>query len=1070
MKLPMFDVRFIFGGTSLSGRNHSSMPSFRRRFPLMKKILNPRNRCADPQSPIANRKLPIRHSSSGMALVITLCLIVLVTMAAVAFFTRATGNRTVEASRVNQTLAAQVAESGADYAVGRLLLEIATNSTAITNNGIVIYYATNPASALPRRLLSAGVSTTDTNYVNLVRQSVPNNSADPNASSDNTATTSRNGRLVGAARWNAPMLLGGGGFTTTTQLPNWIYLNKDGSVASAVTTSTASNVIGRFSYNLYDQGGLLDVNVSGYPSSVSGTNLSILKGDLAGADLSVIPGISSAANMNTFVQWRNTNSATTAISYVSNVIAAATNGFLTPRPGDRNLLSRQDLIALARSGSYGITTNALPYLTTFTRTLNSPSWSPTNASGTSVDYAANRDSSASANRFLPNVRVATTFTRADGTTAQVGEPLLKTCFPLSRLAGIGRTGVNATGGTTLVSGAPSLATAATIQRDFGLVWSAGRWLYAGPSGSAALTTIATLGSVSGREPNFFELLKASILSGSLGREFGNGLSSASPNQATLDLNKDRQIIQLGLNIIDQYDGDSYPTQCSFNGANLYGIENLPYLNRVYMHFYRPPSPGPTNNVNAYWIGEVWNPHRGAPPTPSTAGPSNFRFSVNGGSLPSSSAGGTAIDHNGAVVDVTGGYTNTSNIQFTNPGVSNPLILLPPSATSTFGANNSATFTGIYAGTLSNIPSPPPSDMTIKSPTGLDFILEYQDGAAWVAYQTWNKITPTNTLVDTNGNRSPGDNTSPGCFIQGADPRTTRFGLFGGNLTGRNATWTIPSLPPTDLTIGLPPTPTGWTAPLSLKFGELSKNTNSSTTRYNDPDSILRSGDAVNSTILSTYPLDSTGTNSRPVILNRPFRSVAELGYAFRDLPYKSIDFFTTNSPDAGLLDTFCLTESPISGVTAGVINPNSANQPVLKAVLVGVLKDELTPISTLSVASEADPIATTMTNFTAAAPLLNRSELATRVAPALAAMSFTSADAEIKARRESVVRALADVSNTRTWNVMIDVIAQAGRFPPNSTGVAGDFIVEGERRSWLHAAIDRFTGRVVARSMESINE
>ncbi|MCX8494261.1 MAG: hypothetical protein ORN23_08550 [Chthoniobacterales bacterium] len=1019
-------------------------------------------------------KLPIRSSSSGMALVITLCLIVLVTVAAVAFFTRATGNRTVEASRMNQTLAVQVAESGADYAVGRLLLEIATNSAATTNNGIVIYYATNLASALPLRLLSAGVSTTDTNYVNLVRQSVPDSSADINASSDNTTTPSRNGRLVGANRWNAPMLLGGGGFTNTNQLPSWIYLNKDGSVTNAVTTTTASNVIGRFAYNIYDQGGLLDVNVSGYPSGVSGTNLSILKGALAGADLSVIPGISNAANMYTFVQWRNTNSATTAISYVTNVSAAATNGFLTPRPGDRNLLSRQDLIALARSGSYGITTNALPYLTTFTRTLNSPSWSPSTPAGSTINYASNRDSVSATNRFLPNVPVASAFTRADGTTSQVGEPLLKTRFPLSRLAGIGRTGVITTGTTTLLSGAPSPATATTVQRDFGLFWSAGRWLYAGPSGSAPLAAIATLGSISGREPNFFELLKASILSGSLGREFGNGLSSASTNQTTLDLNKDRQIIQLGLNIIDQYDTDSYPTQCSFNGENLYGLENLPYLNRVYMHFYRPPSPGLSNNVNAYWIGEVWNPHRGAPPTPSTAGPSNFRFSVNGGSLPSSSAGGTAIDPSGASLPATG-YFNTSYIQFPNPGATNPLILLPPSATSTNDPNNynnfTATFTGIYAGTVSNIPSPPPSvpSMTITSTNGLDFILEYQDGAAWVAYQTWNNISPTNTLVDTNGYRAPGDNTSPGCFIQGADPRTTRFGLMGGILlTGRNTAWANSSLPPTALTNFPPTTPAGWTNSATFNLGALSKNTNSSTTRYNDPDGILRSGDAVNSTSLSTYPLDSTGTASRPVILNRPFRSVAELGYAFRDLPFKSIDFFTTNSADAGLLDTFCLTESPVSGVTAGVINPNSANQLVLKAVLAGVLKDELTPSSTLSVASEADPIATTMTNVTATTPLLNRSELATRVAPALVAMSFTSADdAEIKARRESVLRALADVSNTRTWNVMIDVIAQAGRFPPSG---AGDFIVEGERRSWLHAAIDRFTGRVVARSVESINE
>jgi hypothetical protein len=202
--------------------------------------------------------------------------------------------------------------------------------------------------------------------------------------------------------------------------------------------------------------------------------------------------------------------------------------------------------------------------------------------------------------------------------------------------------------------------------------------------------------------------------------------------------------------------------------------------------------------------------------------------------------------------------------------------------------------------------------------------------------------------------------------------------------------------------------------------------------------------------------------------------VAELGYAFRDLPFKSLDFFTANSADAGLLDTFCLTESPVSGVTAGVINPNSANQPVLRAVLARVLKDELNASSTLGVIpdSEADRIATTMINVTATTPLLNRSELATRVAPALVATNFVNIipDPEIKARRESVLRALADVSNTRTWNVMIDVIAQAGRFPPSSAGGAGDFIVEGERRSWLHAAIDRFTGRVVARSVESINE
>ncbi len=47
---------------------------------------------------------------------------------------------------------------------------------------------------------------------------------------------------------------------------------------------------------------------------------------------------------------------------------------------------------------------------------------------------------------------------------------------------------------------------------------------------------------------------------------------------------------------------------------------------------------------------------------------------------------------------------------------------------------------------------------------------------------------------------------------------------------------------------------------------------------------------------------------RPVVLNRAFRAVGELGYAFRDLPFKSLDFWSPDSADAALLDVFCLEE------------------------------------------------------------------------------------------------------------------------------------------------------------------
>ena len=35
------------------------------------------------------------------------------------------------------------------------------------------------------------------------------------------------------------------------------------------------------------------------------------------------------------------------------------------------------------------------------------------------------------------------------------------------------------------------------------------------------------------------------------------------------------------------------------------------------------------------------------------------------------------------------------------------------------------------------------------------------------------------------------------------------------------------------------------------------------------------------------------------------------------------------------------------------------------------------------------------------------------------------------------------------------MVAQTGHYKPNATGL-GDFIVEGEKRYWLHVAIERF--------------
>jgi len=75
-----------------------------------------------------------------------------------------------------------------------------------------------------------------------------------------------------------------------------------------------------------------------------------------------------------------------------------------------------------------------------------------------------------------------------------------------------------------------------------------------------------------------------------------------------------------------------------------------------------------------------------------------------------------------------------------------------------------------------------------------------------------------------------------------------------------------------------------------------------------------------------------------------------------------------------------------------------------------------------------------------------------------------------KTQRESIARVLGEVDQTRTWNLLIDVIAQTGRYPPNATSLQNGFAVTGEQHYWVHVAIDRFTGKVIDKQIEVVNE
>jgi len=255
------------------------------------------------------------------------------------------------------------------------------------------------------------------------------------------------------------------------------------------------------------------------------------------------------------------------------------------------------------------------------------------------------------------------------------------------------------------------------------------------------------------------------------------------------------------------------------------------------------------------------------------------------------------------------------------------------------------------------------------------------------------------------------------------------------------------------------------------------------TGYADPDGVYRPADAIYQPKAGSKnaetPFDSSNPQYKSIVLNRPFGNVGELGYAFRDLPFKSLDFLSDYSADAGLLDMFTIQDD--AAIVAGRINLNSRQFPALQAVLRWAVWDELdytnlvadTGPSGNANANKPSTMAKNLVSVSSGSPLDNRSKLVATTGVPLTILSKTNGvgleNRGAKTRREAVARSIAAMSQTRTWNVLIDVIAQSGRYPPTATGLA-QFVVEGEKRYWLHIAIDRFTGEIIDQQLEAVYE
>ncbi len=442
-------------------------------------------------------------------------------------------------------------------------------------------------------------------------------------------------------------------------------------------------------------------------------------------------------------------------------------------------------------------------------------------------------------------------------------------------------------------------------------------------------------------------------------------------------------------------------------------------------------------------------------------------------------------------------------------------------------------------------------MNVYTGAPMSFSLQYSmDGSKFYTYDQIESAFPSGVSNVT----PPQDSTQTQTGVR-VDPRTNRWGLIWAAVAGNHGTWGVPPqnsiyagqtfAPSSDLTVvnyGTGGTPNPPTAPnwngliasntpskaLELGWAQVNQPPDKQVVTtvkpnqgyYADPDGVVRRADGAfwtGSTIglpEAMVPISNNtsggGTfDSRPVVLNRAFQSVAELGYVFRDTPWRSLDFFTPESGDAALLDVFCTygpdpytyrnTLSTETALVAGKVNLNTRQIPVIAALLKGAAITTPTSnpatLSTLS-AAQATSIATGLVKWTTNSvdptqgTLRNPAEIVGKFVTGGAGTSYSGFSSTvpgiltggrgngqagiIKQQLECVTHALGDTGTTRTWNLLIDLVAQTGRLPQSAASgrFSGqplqNFVVNGERHLWVSVAIDRVTGKVMKMQVEPV--
>jgi hypothetical protein len=369
--------------------------------------------------------------SKGAALMIVLALVVLFTGLALAYFSRTATDRQLAQSSYNDTSADLLARSALDIVVNDFKQEILSHPTATPNPPKCFI---TPAPYTPTPLVSGSP------IANLIRQSFY---GDPSGrtSDVNSSAVSANGRSISTTRWNTHYLIPRGNPsdisinpspTPTFTAPDWVLVTAQGPTPAP----SPNAVIGRYAFAVYDEGGLLDMTLAGYPSWSGQPDASCSpnpsatpwlvnvgrKGIVAFADLTALGSYAPPqSQVDNIVGWRNyamtqrTGASFGNFSYatetdcnkqnwygsyllyfgdppfsitnLSDKLLASTYPFtsvanyVSNNRTDQSLMTRQELLRLR--SSLGFSQNVLQYMGTFSRERNRPAqdWPGLNPAG-----------------------------------------------------------------------------------------------------------------------------------------------------------------------------------------------------------------------------------------------------------------------------------------------------------------------------------------------------------------------------------------------------------------------------------------------------------------------------------------------------------------------------------------------------------------------------------------------------------------------------------------------------------------------------------------------------------------